>query len=72
MNICEGGGCERANCSYGDCIDQNVESSECVKGCEPRGKGQGCAREFCRDCRVKECKKDRGKSCPGCLKTIAS
>ena len=44
MNHC--GGCERTNCSHGNCIDQNRESAHCVRGCEARGEGQGCEKEF--------------------------
>ena len=67
MNKCESEGCERRNCSYGDCIDDHDHDADCVVKC----RNEECEKEMCLDCRLKEGKKDWDKSCTGCTKLIA-
>ena len=70
MNVCNGEGCERANCNHGLCIDNNEGRPECVIYCDSLHE-DGCFREFCLECRVKECKDCGSNSCNICLTTIA-
>lgn len=68
MNICEGEGCNKANCNQ--CTCENEESAACVVKCGTWNEDQG-HHSFCFDCRMEECKKDWEGSCEGCAKVLA-
>ena len=66
LNICQGKGCNRANCSgrsdhdcYKNCASSNAKSANYVKQWTS-GEGGVCSSGgtafFCNDCHIKECK----------------
>ena len=68
--VCQGEGCTRVNCMYGECMDNNSKKAECVKMCADYD--EGCWDTYCTDCRVKACqKKDWKKCCPVCVRKVA-